>query len=189
MIDLIQTSISLNNFSSARVHLFHRAVNDLPSNSSLSFSPRGGDTTATNGSLHVSTVRLDDVIGPLQSNVLLLKIDVEGFELNVLRSAEQLFRAKRIEHLIFEYTAWWTDRAPQKDLLPYVRHYLGPEHLFALHRTGKHVYGPLDSDQLDGFYPNHFKRHLQTDIYAVFTESSDESPIQGKQYDPATSLA
>lgn len=189
MIDLIQTSISLNNFSSARVQLFHRAVNDLPSNSTLSFSPRGGDTTTTNGSLHVSTVRLDDVLKPFHSNVLLLKIDVEGFELHVLRSAEQLFRAKRIEHLIFEYTAWWTDRARQEDLLPYVRHHLSPEHLFALHRTGKHVYGPLDSDHLDGFYQNHFKRHLQTDIYAIFSDSPSDSPIRAKQYDPTSSFA
>ena len=189
MIDLIQTSISLNNFSSARVHLLHRAVNDLPSNSTLSFSPRGGDTTTTNGSLHVSTIRLDDVLGPLESTVLLLKIDVEGFELNVLRSAEQLFRAKRIEHLIFEYTPWWTDRARQEDLLPYVRNYLGPEQLFALHRTGKYVYGPLNNEQLDGFYWNHFKRHLQTDIYATFSDSSEDSPIQAEQYDPVASLA
>ena len=38
MVDLIQTSISLNNFSSSRVHVVNKAISDLPSNSQMTFS-------------------------------------------------------------------------------------------------------------------------------------------------------
>jgi FkbM family methyltransferase len=78
----------------------------LPSNSQRTFSSEGGTTTMSNGTLQVSTIRLDDIEWPSQSSILLLKVDVEDFELHVLRSAEKLFRQKRIHHLIFEYTAW-----------------------------------------------------------------------------------
>jgi FkbM family methyltransferase len=106
MVDLIRTSIALNHFPTSRVHIIQRAVSDLPSNSQRTFSSEGGTTTMSNGTLQVSTIRLDDIEWPSQSSILLLKVDVEDFELHVLRSAEKLFRQKRIHHLIFEYTAW-----------------------------------------------------------------------------------
>jgi FkbM family methyltransferase len=189
MVDLIETSILINNFSSSRVHIINKAVSNLPSNSSLTFSVQGGDTTATNGSLKISTIRLDDIQWPIQSTILLLKIDVEGFELNVLRSAEKLFRDNRIPHVIFEYTAWWTDRSTQKDLLPYVENHLGAKKLYTLHRTGKDVYGPLNREMLDTFHENHFKKHLQTDIYAIFVDSDVKTSINAKPYDPISSFA
>ena len=185
MVDLIETSIAVNNFSSSRVHVINRAVSDLPSNSQLTFSIAGGDTTARNGSLNATTIRLDDFSWPKQSKILLLKIDVEGFELNVLRSAEKLFLDKRIEHLIFEYTAYWTDRSAQKDLLPYVENHLHPKKFYALHRTGYHIYGPLDRVMLEQFHANHFQRHLQTDVYVTFVETE----IKAKSYDPQSSFA
>ncbi|CAF1536238.1 unnamed protein product [Rotaria sp. Silwood1] len=83
-----------------------------PSSSSLALMPsilqsvHGGTTTISNGTLCASAIRLDDVEWPEKSSILMLKIDVEGFELNTLRSTEKLFREKRIHHLIFEYTAW-----------------------------------------------------------------------------------
>ena len=80
-----------------------------------------------------------------------MKIDVEGFELRVLRSAEKLFRENRIHHLIFEYTAWWTDRSPQHDLLPFVKNSLRAKWLFALDRTRETVYGPLNEEILNRF--------------------------------------
>ncbi len=175
MSDLIRTSIAINNFSTTRVHLIQNAVSDLPSNSQLTFSVEGGGTSKKiNGTLSTSTIRLDDIKWPTKSTILLLKIDVEGFELNALRSAERLFREKRIHHLIFEYTAWWTDRAPQQDLLPFVQYTLNATELFALHRNGKTVYGPLSHETLDQFHANHVSRYLQTDIYATFVKSNIE---------------
>ena len=188
-VDLIETSISINNFSSFRVHVINKAVSDLPSNSRITFSVAGGDTTAKNGSLNATTIRLDDVPWPKQSKILLLKIDVEGFELNVLRSGEKLFRDKQIEHLIFEYTAYWTDRSAQKDLLPYLVNHLHPKTFYALHRTGYDVYGPLDREMLDQFHQNHLNKHLQTDIYATFVDSDRIKTIRAKSYDPQSSYA
>jgi FkbM family methyltransferase len=189
MIDLIQTSIAVNDFSSSRVHLLHKAVSNLPSNSHLTFGIAGGSTTATNGSLNVSTIRLDDVQWSPNSTILLLKIDVEGFELDVLRSAEKLFREKRIHHVIFEYTAYWTNRAAQKDILPFVENNLGAETFYALHRTDRYVYGPLDREMLNHFHENHIKKHLQTDIYATFVDFDINYAIKAKPYNPISSFA
>lgn len=190
MCDLIRTSIAVNNFSSSRVRLLQNAVNDLPSSSQLVFSPSGGETkTVSNGSLRVSTIRLDDVQWPSKSSILVLKIDVEGFELNVLRSAEKLFREKRVHHLIFEYTAWWTERAAQKDVIPFVEQNLKPKQLFALDRQGKTVYGPLTRQALDQFHADHSTRHLQTDIYATFVELSSNQTSQIQPYNTGSSFA
>ncbi|CAF3180888.1 unnamed protein product [Rotaria sp. Silwood2] len=189
MVDLIRTSISLNNFSTSRVRVIQNAVSDLPSHSQLTFSLSGGTTTISNGTLRASTIRLDDVEWPPQSSILMLKIDVEGFELNALRSAEKLFHEKRIHHLIFEYTAWWTDRAPQKDLIPFVEKTLGAKQLFALDRTGNSVYGPLTRDTLNQFHEDHVKRHLQTDIYATFIESNKKSTLKVQPYTLVSSFA
>ncbi|UJR29056.1 hypothetical protein I4U23_010270 [Adineta vaga] len=189
MVDLIRTSIALNNFSTSRVHVIQKAVSDLPSNSQMTFSTQGGQTTAQKGTLRVSTIRLDDIDWPSSSSIILLKIDVEGFELNVLRSAEELFRAKRIHHLIFEYTAWWTDRAAQQDLIPYVEKNLGAKKLYALDRTSSMVYGPLTRDVLDQFHANHIKRHLQTDIYAKLVDQNENSSLKAQPYTLGSSLA
>jgi len=189
MVDLIRTSIALNNFSTSRVQIIQRAVNDLPSNSQLTFSLAGGGTTMSNGTLRVSTIRLDDIEWPVKSSILMLKVDVEGFELNVLRSAEKLFREKRIHHLIFEYTAWWTDRAPQKDLIPFVEKALDAKQLFALGRTDDTVYGPLTREVLDHFHNVHVERHLQTDIYATFFESNNNGTLKVQPYNLRSSFA
>ena len=189
MATLIRTSIVLNNFSSSRVQLFERAISDLPSNSALTFASAGGSTSAGNGSLRVSTIRLDDVPWPPASKILLLKIDVEGFELNVLRSGAKLFGEKRVDHLIFEYTAWWTDRAAQKDLIPYVQKTLATKTIFTLDRRGTNVFGPLTQDALDQFHENHVRRHLQTDIYVPLAESWTNKLLQTQPYDPQRSFA
>ena len=149
----------------------------------------GGQTTVSNGSLQISTIQLDDVQWPDQSSILLLKIDVEGFELNVIRSAEKLFREKRVRHLIFEYTAWWTDRAAQKELIPLVEQKLGAQTLYALDRTSMAVYGPLTRQDLDQFHEKHIQRHLQTDIYVVFIGSNERSSLKVQPYNSAVSFA
>ena len=189
MVNLIRTSIALNNFSASRVHIVQKAVSNLPSHTRLTFSVMGGQTTVSNGTLQVSTIRLDDVPWPEQSKILLLKVDVEGFELNVIRSAEKLFREKRVHHLIFEYTAWWTDRAAQNQLLPLVERELGAKTLYALDRQGINVYGPLTQQDMDLFQEKHVQRHLQTDIYAIFVESNERSTLEVQPYDLGTSFA
>ncbi|CAF0712218.1 unnamed protein product [Adineta steineri] len=180
--DLIRTSAALNNFSTSRVHILEKAVSNLPTNSKLTFSQKGGQTKASEGNLTVSAIRLDDVGWPSNSTILLLKIDVEGFELNVLRSAEKLFSENRIHHLIFEYTAWWTDRGAQKDLIPYVENTLKSKQLFALDRTASTVYGPLKRQAINHFHSFHISKRLQTDIYARFVEPSDKDTLEIEPY-------
>lgn len=180
MVALIKKSIELNNFPTSRVQVIRRAVSDVLTGSHLTFQTAGGTTTISNGSLQVQSIRLDDVPWPAKGIILLMKVDVEGFELNVLQSAPNLFKENRIHHLIFEYTAWWTDRSSQKDLIMFVEKSLLARKIYALDRTGSSVYGPLEREALDKFYNDHLVRHLQTDVYAVLIDSNDNAtlPIQ-----------
>ena len=182
MVALIQKSIQLNQLPTSRVQVFHRAISDLPSHSELTFSIQAGTTTVSNGTLKVKTIRLDDVPWPPQSTILMLKIDVEGFELNAIRSAINLFKQNRIHHLIFEYTAWWTDRSSQTELIPYVEKILRAKKMYALGRLGTEVYGPLTREILDRFHNDHAVRHLQTDIYATFVSSDKNSSLKVQPY-------
>ena len=190
MASLIRTSIALNNFSTSRVRISPRAVNNLPTNSNLRFLNQGGQTTVSNGSVSTKTIRLDDLPIPVNSKILLVKIDVEGYEFNVIRSAMKLFESKRIEHLIFEYTAWWTDRAPQKDFIPFIQKELKPKNVYTLHRHRSIVYGPLNQTVLDNFYEDHVKTHLQTDIYLDFVEKQpNDNILQVEPYVVGSSFA
>ncbi|UJR29058.1 hypothetical protein I4U23_010272 [Adineta vaga] len=180
--DLIRASILANNFSTERVHVIQRAVTNIPSNSDMTFAIRDGRSNITKGTIRTSTVRLDDIDWPPSSSILLLKIDVSGFELNVLRSAKKLFRAKRIQHVILEYTAWWTDRAAQKDVIPYLQKTLGAKGLYALERLGRIIYGPLNTQAVRHFYDYHVNIRLQTDIYAKFIETNGSSTFNAEPY-------
>ena len=57
--------------------------------------------SANEKSVPIQLKTLDDSINP-HVNIDLLKIDVEGHELNVFKGAIQLLLAKRIKHIVFE---------------------------------------------------------------------------------------
>jgi FkbM family methyltransferase len=61
--------------------------------------PRGNSTDYS--ALTVECVRLDDVVDPARPPAL-VKLDVEGFEYEVLQGAEVLLRTRRIRDVIFE---------------------------------------------------------------------------------------
>ncbi len=105
------------------------------------------------------------------------------------RSAEKLFREKRSQHVIFEYTTYWTDRSTQKDLLPFIESIPGAKILYTLHRTDTDIDGSLNREILDGFYENHRKKYLQTDIHATFVHSDINTFIEAQLYDPMSSFA
>lgn len=181
MVALIRLSIKHNSFPPSRFHLYHNAVSDLPTGSTVTFTPGDGSTAIVNGSLSVTTIRLDDI--PWSSpSIYMLKVDVEGFELKVLRSAKNLFAQRRIRHVIFEYSPWFIDRAPQQSLLPYVENELKAKFLYALHRTEKVIFGPLNRREIQRFYQRHLISHLQTDIYAVFDENATDTSIRAIAY-------
>ncbi|KXZ44774.1 hypothetical protein GPECTOR_62g889 [Gonium pectorale] len=95
------------------VTVVERIVSDLAGlNLTISVPRKGVWGTANVASLHppdvepesivVPTVRLDDIVR--DESVALLKVDVEGYEPSVFRSATSLVRSGRAEHIVFEYT-------------------------------------------------------------------------------------
>lgn len=122
----------------------------------------------------VKTYSLDKLFmdGP---QMLYLKVDVEGFDVAVLRSAEALLRAGRIKHLHFEYTTWFVNpgQGEWKEVLYFLRGLPKPPRLYALHRTEPSCFGPVRDKQLDEFHASHLARHLQTDVFATFDDSFD----------------
>jgi FkbM family methyltransferase len=72
--------------------------------SSIAFAPAGAKSTET-----VGVVRLDDELSLAgMDSVDYLKIDTEGFDLHVLRGAEESIRLRRVKAIQFEYLggAW-----------------------------------------------------------------------------------
>jgi hypothetical protein len=118
----------------------------------------------------VETVRLDSVLQNTQS-VVLLKIDVEGHEWSVLKSASGLIGHGRVLNIVTEFTTWWTDRDAQTSYLPYV-HAIVNSYVYCLHRTGTRIYGPISSNYFNNFFNSHTQRHLQTDL--LVTLAGDE---------------
>lgn len=58
---------------------------------------------------------LDAVLGA-EKEVLLLKVDVEGFEPGVMKSADKLTQQKRIRHMVMEYSPGVRERDHQWDI-------------------------------------------------------------------------
>lgn len=99
--------------------------------------------------------------------IFFLKVDVEGHELEVLQGARGLLSQRRIGSVVFEFTAFFQDRADQRALLPLVESF-APSALFAVDRQGTSVYGPLTHAHVEAFWAEHNERHLQTDVFAAF---------------------
>jgi FkbM family methyltransferase len=99
-------------FSGCRqIRIVHTAVGDAPGLVKLNYNTDNNKTPSlalrpegTNASELVSVVRLDEKLPELGwSSVDYLKIDTEGFDLHVLRGAENLLRSRSISALQFEY--------------------------------------------------------------------------------------
>jgi FkbM family methyltransferase len=180
MVALIRASIEANSFPDSRVHLFDRAVSELPSDSIMHYSPGGGSTTNTEDPIPKVTIRLDDVQWSSPS-IFLLKVDVEGWELNVLRSAKNLFDGKHIQHLIFGYRPWLTNGEPLKTILPYVRNNLRAKFMYALYQTENVIYGPLLPKHMTSLYDEQLKSHSETNVYAVFDKKATMSSIKSQR--------
>ncbi len=180
MVALIYASIEANAFPDSRVRLFDRGVSELPSDSIMHYSPGGGSTTNTEDPIPIGTIRLDDVQWSSPS-IFLLKVDVEGFEFNVLRSAKTLFAHRRIQHLIFKYKPWLTNGEPLKTILPYVKNTLRAKFMYALYQTENVIYGPLLPKHMTALYDEQLKSHLETKVYAVFDKKATMSSIKSQR--------
>lgn len=183
MIHLIKISINLNEFSSERVHVFQNIVSDLPKSSKLFFDVVDGQKRKKSNSYPISRLRLDDVQWPNQSRIYLLKIDAEGHELDVLKSASKLFKQGRIDHSIMKYAERNINDIVKKNTLYYLLNNLQAGQFFAFDQINYRNYGPIDRKLIDRFNWIHLERRLNTYIYAsrlkmnstssIFTENND----------------
>ena len=170
----IEKTIELNSFQS-NVHLIKKAVSHIKANNTIYFSK------TTNGQISNSiqfdskhpeiysgiTINLNNLDF---SSIFILRIDVQGHELNVFRSTEKYFLNNLVTHAIFEYTPYGTDEALQKDIFNYLKQILRARSFYALHPKQSIIYGPLNDLDLQLFYSDHQKQHLQRDIYAYFND-------------------
>jgi FkbM family methyltransferase len=107
-------------------------------------------------------------------NIAFLKIDTEGHDFEVLRSATSLIEAGRVSNIVFEYTAFWVADTVADAVRESVKmlewlscHY---KYIYALSRRGvPYMVGPLQPADFAVFAADHFDRHLQTDIFLTNT--------------------
>jgi len=77
--------------------------------------------------VNVTGESLDQVLGPRNQRITLLKADVEGFEPGVVAGAQRLLQEERVDNMVMEYSpAVW-----EKNNLSSV--HIGPEMLLQLH--------------------------------------------------------
>lgn len=107
-------------------------------------------------------------------NIAFLKIDTEGHDFEVLRSATSLIEAGRVSNIVFEYTAFWVadtvaDAVRESvKMLEWLSHHY--KYMYALSRRGvPYMVGPLQPADFAAFAADHFDRHLQTDIFLTNT--------------------
>ena len=106
--------------------------------------------------------------------IAFLKIDTEGHDFEVLRSATSLIESGRVSNIVFEYTAFWVADTVADAVTESVKmfewlsgHY---KYIYALSRRGvPYMVGPLRSADFAAFVVDHFDRHLQTDIFVTNT--------------------
>ncbi|CAF1254847.1 unnamed protein product [Adineta ricciae] len=182
MIKLIRSSIIHNKFPADRVHVYHNVVNNLASHTNVSYPPGDGSSVVTDNSVSVETIRLDDVQWSSKS-IFILKIDTEGSEIQVLRSAKKLFSQKRIRHLLCSYSPWLTEEKLLKSLLPHViKDDLKAKFVFALYPSNDNVFGPLRPKELENYYNQQLKWNILSEIYAVFDDKTPQLMIKAKRY-------
>jgi FkbM family methyltransferase len=190
---LIKKSIQLNSFES-HVYFIKKAVSDLKSKSTIYFSKNTSSQLSQSMNIRRNkpdifrgeTVNLNEYPFPSSLSIFILRVDVQGHELHVFRSAEKLFHEHRVHHVIFEYTPWGTPTPVQKEIFDYMKTILGAKKFYALHPKQPIIYGPLNDVDMNEFYSQHNKEHLQRDVYALFKD--EETPITSNAYSFQTSF-
>ena len=182
MVKLIRSSIIHNKFPANRVHVYHNVVSNLASHTNVSYPPGDASSTVVDNAISVQTIRLDDVRWSSQS-IFILKIDTEGSEVQVLRSAKKLFSQKRIRHLLCSYSPWLTEKKLLKSLLPHViKDDLKAKFIFTLYPSNDDVFGPLRPKELENYYDQQLKWNILSEIYAVFDDKTPQLMIKAKRY-------
>jgi len=176
---VINAAVALNAMQN-RIHVIPGAVSVI--DGSLLYYSAGahnGNTyftpnATTPDSYPVLSYRMDTLFADVPS-VLYMKVDVEGFDVAVVRSADALLRAGRLKHLHLEFTVWFNGpgQGQWREVLTYLHAMPIQPRMYALHRTGQDCYGPLRENQFDEFVETHAGNHLQTDLYVTFDAGFD----------------
>lgn len=143
-----------------------------PGNAMFTAEKMGNDPLA----VAIPSYRIDSVFDE-ETDILLLKIDVEGYDASAILGAEKLIKAHKVHHLIFEFTAFWNDKGRGRwlEILQWLTALQPAPRLYTMARQETSCYGPLGTATaaLTEFVESHKNRGLQTDVYAVFDASFD----------------
>lgn len=88
--------------TAGHVFLFHAAVGSQNGLASMSGNGNVGSVIGGKGNIHMVT--LDTVIPDWAQEIYFLKIDTQGFELNVLNGAIDLLKSARVRYVLFEFS-------------------------------------------------------------------------------------
>jgi FkbM family methyltransferase len=161
----IARSVQLNKLE-AICSVRNEAVSTMPS---VVIDNGGTQVSTQSDAKAIPGVRLDDIYPSNETIILLLKVDVEGFEGDVLETARKMFAAKRVKHAIWEYTPYhFAERTNWSRMLPEMQAY-GARACYGLHRRQGIIYRIRESD-FELFRETMKAAQLQTDIYCSFVD-------------------
>ena len=84
------------------VFIFHAAVGSKTGRAAISGNGNVGSVMSGQGEIPV--LDLDDVIPKWATSIYFLKIDTQGYELNVLEGSMRLLQSNRIRYILFEFS-------------------------------------------------------------------------------------
>ena len=93
---------SLQPAKGGHVFIFHAAVGSKTGRASMNGNGNVGSVVSGRGDTPVVT--LDDVMPEWASNIHFLKIDTQGYELNVLEGCTRLLKTNQIRYILFEFS-------------------------------------------------------------------------------------
>lgn len=188
-LSLLEMSIKLNSLES-RITLIPKAVTDLPLDNKIYMSSNTSSQVSSNDLKDQSNIYSVEPTNLNQynfsSDIYFLRVDVEGYEIHVIRACEKLFRLSLIHHVLFQFKPTGTDRVIQNDLLSYMRDILGGKRFYALHPKEAIIYGPLYNEDIDNFYTQHQAQNVERDVYVLFQD--EDISIDSKTYEFQTSF-
>ena len=116
----IEKSIEINNFEKSNFKYYENFVSNIKED--ILFDGWSGNLNMMvyQDKFYVKSISLDEIC---DTNVLILKIDVEGCESQVFNSAKNLIQNKKIKYIIFELTYMIKNEINFKelDILPYLK--------------------------------------------------------------------
>ncbi|CAF3046997.1 unnamed protein product [Rotaria sp. Silwood2] len=187
MIALIQISIAINKFARRPVLLYHNFVNNPdsdPTSLSGSSNYNAADIVAP---IKVQNIQLDNIAWP--SSIFILKIDFDSVGLDVLRSGQNLFRQKRIRHLILQYDTVANGQGTKETLMHYLQQTLKPKSVFIFRPNEEKLYGPLYYIQLKELANRQNNQQPIVGLFATFGLRTQKKLINAEPYNAATFFA